>query len=65
MALTKDWLMILLRRKPDHQGLHVNSLGYLGLLYADSQEKKRIIDEMRPLALLKEMAVPVQAKVND
>jgi ATP adenylyltransferase/5',5'''-P-1,P-4-tetraphosphate phosphorylase II len=36
--LTKEWMFIVLRKQPEIHGLNVNSLGYLGMLYAHNEE---------------------------
>jgi len=41
--VTKDWMMMVLRSAPNYQGVPVNSLGYLGLLFGKNEEQKEII----------------------
>jgi sulfate adenylyltransferase (ADP) / ATP adenylyltransferase len=36
--VTKDWMMMVLRSAPNYQGVPVNSLGYLGLLFGKNEE---------------------------
>jgi len=58
-AMTKDWMLIMVRRHPEYRGLHVNTLGFLGLLFADSEEKVKLIEETRPLEVLRALAMPM------
>jgi ATP adenylyltransferase/5',5'''-P-1,P-4-tetraphosphate phosphorylase II len=32
-VLTKNWMMLVLRKQPHLNDIHCNSLGYLGLLF--------------------------------
>ena len=41
MVLTKNWMMVVLRKEPSLNGIHCNSLGYSGLLFVKDEEKKR------------------------
>lgn len=40
MVLTKKYMMVVLRKKPSLNGIHCNSLGYIGLLFVKDSEKR-------------------------
>ena len=40
LVLTKNWMMMVLRKQPHLNDIHCNSLGYLGLLFVKDQQKK-------------------------
>ncbi len=42
--MTKDWMFIVLRSAPSYQDIPVNSLGYLGLLWAKTEEQVKTIE---------------------
>jgi ATP adenylyltransferase len=44
--VTKDWMMMVLRSAPSYQGVPVNSLGYLGLLFGKNEDQKEIIQRV-------------------
>jgi ATP adenylyltransferase len=50
--VTKDWMMMVLRSGHSYQGVPVNSLGYLGLLYSRNDEMKEIFQRIQPIELL-------------
>jgi ATP adenylyltransferase len=37
--MTKDWMLLILRREPVFSGIRVNSLGYMGFMLAVNEEK--------------------------
>ena len=57
--VTKDWMMMVLRSSPNYQGVPVNSLGYLGMLFGKNDEQKEIIQRVQPIELLQALAVPM------
>jgi ATP adenylyltransferase/5',5'''-P-1,P-4-tetraphosphate phosphorylase II len=57
--LTKEWMFIVLRKQPEIQGLNVNSLGYLGMLYAHNEEQAKVIAEKKPMEILNTLAIPI------
>jgi len=57
--LTKEWMFIVLRKQPEIQGLNVNSLGYLGMLYAHNEEQAKVIAEKKPMEILNALAIPI------
>ena len=38
--ITKSWMMLIVRKQEAYNGIHCNSLGYVGLLFVKNQEKK-------------------------
>jgi ATP adenylyltransferase/5',5'''-P-1,P-4-tetraphosphate phosphorylase II len=38
--MTKDWMFMVNRRKPDYHGLISNSLGYIGQFYVVDEKQK-------------------------
>mmetsp|Transcript_6596 Transcript_6596/g.4760 ORF Transcript_6596/g.4760 Transcript_6596/m.4760 type:complete len:97 (+) Transcript_6596:805-1095(+) len=38
LIITRHWMLIVLRTKPSIQGIEVNSLGYIGLMYTKGEE---------------------------
>ena len=63
--LTKDWMMMVLRSSPSHQGVPVNSLGYLGLLWAKNEDQKKIIEQTQPIEMLQALSVPMHQANNN
>ena len=59
-VMTKDWIFVVMRRQPDLNGLHVNSLGYLGLIFAKNEASMQVVQDTKPIDLLKALAVPMQ-----
>jgi ATP adenylyltransferase len=57
--VTKDWMMMVLRSGHSYQGIPVNSLGYLGLLYSKNDEMKEIFQRIQPIELLQALSVPM------
>ena len=52
-VLTKKWMFLVLRREPHLNGIHCNSLGYLGLLFVKDEEKKELLEsKLKPIELL-------------
>jgi ATP adenylyltransferase/5',5'''-P-1,P-4-tetraphosphate phosphorylase II len=41
MVLTKNWMMVVLRRENSLNGIPCNSLGYTGLLFVKDDERKK------------------------
>ena len=58
-VLTKKWMFLVLRREPHLNGIHCNSLGYLGLLFVKDEEKKELLEsKLKPIELLASLAMP-------
>lgn len=58
-VVTKHWMMVVLRRRAEFNGLKCNSLGYLGLLRVeDESQKEDVVNGAKPLELLRQLAVP-------
>eukprot|EP00347_Sterkiella_histriomuscorum_P014537 403360498 len=60
--MTPDWMFMVIRRKPQYEGILCNSLGYLGLMYAKNEEQRDKLHELKPIEMLKELAAPMDAK---
>ena len=59
MVLTKNYMMVVLRKQPQLQGIHCNSLGYVGLLFVKNEEKKKqLYENIKPIELLSSLAMP-------
>ena len=61
-VITKEWIFMVLRRQPEYKGLSCNSLGYIGLLFAKSEEQKQMIMETTPIEILQSLAAPMYGK---
>ena len=35
--LTKDWMMMVIRKRPEYSGIYCNSLGIIGVLFAKDE----------------------------
>jgi ATP adenylyltransferase len=55
--ITKQWLMIIPRRKPKALSISVNSLGFAGALLVKDEEQLAIIKEHKPLHILTEVGL--------
>ena len=63
--VTKDWMMMVIRSRPDYDGkIHLNSLGYLGLLWAQNEEQKRLIQEKEVIKLLHHLSVDMHSSAG-
>jgi ATP adenylyltransferase/5',5'''-P-1,P-4-tetraphosphate phosphorylase II len=60
-VVTKDWMMMVNRSRPYYgqSQIQINSLGYLGLLYAKDSSQLSEISEKSPLEILNSLAMPV------
>jgi ATP adenylyltransferase/5',5'''-P-1,P-4-tetraphosphate phosphorylase II len=59
MVLTKEYMMVVLRKKPSLNGIHCNSLGYVGLLFVkDSEKREELKNSIKPIELLTSLAIP-------
>ena len=59
LIITKEWMLVVNRSKPAAGHIHINSLGFLGLLYGANPEQIREIYDKKPLEILSQVAVPV------
>lgn len=59
LVITKDWMFMVNRSRPSTGRIMINSLGFIGLFYGQSQEIVDEIEERKPLEILTQVAVPV------
>lgn len=52
-------MLMVNRSKACYGNINVNSLGYLGMLFAATSEQLKEINEKSPLEILNSLAVPV------
>jgi ATP adenylyltransferase/5',5'''-P-1,P-4-tetraphosphate phosphorylase II len=62
--MTKDWMFMVNRRRPHHNGLTCGTLGYLGLFYAKTDEQKEQFMHVNPIELLTNLSYPVDENDN-
>lgn len=55
--VTREWMLVVNRAKPHYNGIQVNSLGYLGLMFARDADQVREINEKTPLEILSSLGV--------
>ena len=54
------------RNKPEiGSGISLNSLGFLGFLYAGDEEQKKEIIETKPIEIMKALSVPAFGHGNN
>lgn len=56
--MTPKWMMLVLRSQENYCGLSVNSVGFAGTLLVKSDEQRKTLQEIGPMQLLKNVAVP-------
>jgi ATP adenylyltransferase/5',5'''-P-1,P-4-tetraphosphate phosphorylase II len=57
-------MLMVNRSKPSDGQVHINSLGFLGLLYGGNRDQLKEIRERKPLDILASVAVPVFGSKN-
>lgn len=58
LLITRDWMMIVPRLQESFQSIGVNSVGFAGALLVRHAEQLKLLKEIRPLNLLKNVAKP-------
>ena len=61
LVVTRDWMMMVNRSKAQLGSIQVNSLGYLGLLFAGNSDQLNDIRDKTPIEILTQLAVPVSS----
>ena len=57
LVITRKWIFAVLRRRERAEGIHVNALGYIGMLYASNEADQKRLLETGCLEVLKYLAV--------
>lgn len=57
LLITRQWMLMVPRKQEQFESIPVNSLGFAGTLFVRNQEQLERLKAMRPLRLLKEVAV--------
>jgi ATP adenylyltransferase/5',5'''-P-1,P-4-tetraphosphate phosphorylase II len=66
LVVTKHYMMVVLRKQPSLQGIHCNSLGYVGLLFVKNEEKlSQMRSHIKPIELLSSLAMPTFGVENE
>lgn len=64
LVITKDWMLMVNRAKPQKKSFEqplnkftdCNSLAYIGLFSAEDEEQKKLIQELKPIEILTNLA---------
>ena len=57
--ITKEWMLVVNRSQATAVDIPIDSLAFLGLLYAKTPEQAKDIYERKPLEILTSVATPV------
>jgi sulfate adenylyltransferase (ADP) / ATP adenylyltransferase len=58
LLVTRDWLLVIPRRRAEFAGISINSLGFAGSLFVKNQEQLAVLRRWGPLAVLRAVAQP-------
>ena len=61
LVVTKEWMLMVNRSKSHCGQIQVNSMGYLGMLFAGNSDQLKEINDKSPVEILNQLAVPVGA----
>jgi ATP adenylyltransferase len=56
LLATKEWMLIVPRSQESFHSIPVNSLGFAGSLFVRDRQQKKLLQELRPLNLLRNVA---------
>jgi sulfate adenylyltransferase (ADP) / ATP adenylyltransferase len=56
LLVTREWMLLVPRSSPVFEGIAVNSLAFAGALFVRSPEKKRAVERLGPMAVLRGVA---------
>ena len=63
--MTNEWMFIVLRQAAEYKGINVNSLGFLGLLFATDETQYKILTEKKPIEFLQALTKPMHDRHDD
>ena len=58
LLVTREWMLVVARARPDHAGIGVNALGFVGALLVRDQDQLDMLRARGPMSLLRAVAVP-------
>ena len=53
VILTPDFMLLVPRKYSSYKGIHVNSLGFIGLLVAKNEDELALLSDITPIEILK------------
>lgn len=62
LLMTREWMLLVPRRREFFEGISVNALGFAGALLVRNEQEMRLVKERGPIEVLRTVGVPLPAR---